>query len=246
MARKQRRSSQPKPAAADGHSGSNLRYEVALSSRTLPQALLIAALLLLALHTALYFYHYRIDKLSWVLLQLFDVDQENNLPSWYSGIVLALTSCLLWVCAHEQRPHGGAWVRHWYALSIGFLLLPLDEIAGVHESINSVIVMSWAIPAGILAAGIGLLFVPFMLHLPRRTAQLFAVAATAYLVGAIALEIVGNDMVGRGLRDSLGYKLTTAVEESFEMLGIVLFVYALLAYMRAPAGDAVRMSVEIP
>lgn len=239
MARKKRPSSQRKPPAAAGH------YEVVLSSRALPRVLLIAALLLLGLHTALHVYHYRVDHLSWVVLQLFDVDEENNLPSWYSGLALALTACLLWVCARQKRIDGDRWSRHWYALSIGFLLLSLDEIAGIHESINSVIVMTWAIPGGIFAGLVGLLFVPFVLHLPRRTALLFAVAGAAYLAGAIGFEAIGNEMVGRNLQDTLQYKLMTLVEESLEMLSVVLFVHSLLAYMREPGGDAVRASVEI-
>lgn len=36
--------------------------------------------------------------------------------------------------------------------------------------------MTWAIPAGIAGLLVGVAFVPFLLHLPRRTALLFALA----------------------------------------------------------------------
>jgi len=218
---------------------------VVISSQGLPRALLTAALVLLTLHIVLYLYHYGVAELPWLVLQLFDVDQENNLPTWYSGFLLALTSCLLWVCAQQKRADGDRWYRHWYVLATGFLLLSVDEIAGVHESINSVIVKSWAIYGAIFAGVIGLAFVPFVLNLPRRTALLFTAAGACYLAGTVGMEVIGNDMVGRNLSDTLGYKVATLVEESLEMLGIVLFVHTLLAYMREPGGDAVRASVEV-
>ena len=239
MAHSNRQSKHPNPSMASGC------YEVEISSRGLPRTLLIGALVLLALHTALYVYHYRVGELPWLVLQLFDVDQENNLPSWYSGFLLGLTSCLLWVCARQKRVDGDRWCRHWYVLSIGFLLLSVDEVAGVHESINSVIVMTWAIAGGVLAGVIGLAFVPFVLHLPRRTALLFAAAGAAYLAGTVGIEIIGNNMVSHNLQDTLPYIFATLVEESLEMLGVVLFVHSLLAYMREPGEDAVRTSVKV-
>jgi hypothetical protein len=206
---------------------------------------LIVALALLACHAALAIYHYRVEELNWLLRQLFDVDQENNLPTWFSTFLLLVASALLWLCARRKRAAGERWSGHWRALAVGFLLMSVDEVAGVHESINSVIVMTWAIPGAVMAALIGLAFIPFLLSLPRRTALLFGVAGGGYLAGAVGIEIVGNAMVGQRLRDTLQYNLTTLAEESLEMLGLVLFIYALLCYMRRPSADAVDASLEV-
>ena len=58
-------------------------------------------------------------------------------------------------------------------------------------------------------------------------------------------EIIGNEMVGQRLRDTLQYNLTTLAEERLEMLGLVLFIYALLQYMRGPGANAVDASLEL-
>jgi hypothetical protein len=205
---------------------------------------LIVALVLLACHAALAIYHYRIQELHWLLRQLFDVDQENNLPTWYSEFLLLTTCALLWLCGRKKRTDGAPWSGHWYALAVGFLLMSVDEVAGVHESINSVIEPTWAIPGAIMASLIGLAFVPFLLHLPRRTALLFGLAGGIYLAGAVGIEIIGNAMVGQRLKDTLQYNFTTLAEESLEMLGLILFIHTLLRYMRAPGTSVVEASLE--
>jgi hypothetical protein len=221
------------------------RYELSISCRGLTGVLLAVAITLLACHAALWVYHYRVAELNWLWLQLFDVDQENNLPTWFSQFLLILASALLWIRARDKVSQAGPFRGHWYVLSGGFLLMAVDEVAGVHESINSVIIVSWAIPAAGLVLLIGLAFVPFLLHLPRPTALLFGVAGALYLAGAIGAEIVGNAMVRDLLQNTLGYKLNTMAEESLEMFGMILFLYALLRYMRGPGTKPLRASLEV-
>jgi hypothetical protein len=221
------------------------RYEVTVSPRALTQGLLILAVTLLVYHAALWTCHYRVHALPWLLLQLFDLDEENNLPTWYSEILLLTAWIFLWLCARKKRAHGDPWVYHWRGLTVGFLLMAVDEIASVHEAINSMIEMSWAIPAGIGVLVIGVAYVPFLLHLPRRTALSFMLAGAVYVAGAVGLEILGNAMAGKGLRDTLAYRMSTMVEEGMEMLGLILFISALLHYMRDPDDGKVRVSVDV-
>ena len=239
MAQSKRRSSKAHERATAA-----TRYEVRLSSVTLPFSLLLVALVLLACHAGLTLYHYRVEPLPWLLRQLFDVDQENNLPTWYSAFLLLTASALLWLCARQRKADGDSWSGHWLALAGGFLLMSLDEVAGVHETINSVIVMTWAIPGAFLALVLGLAFVPFLLQLPRRTALRFALAGAIYVGGAVGVEIFGNSLSVQNLRDTLQYDLATLVEEALEMLGVILFIHTLLLYMRGPAA-AVDASLEL-
>ncbi len=220
-------------------------YQVSISPRGLVRLLAVVAVLLLVAHGAIALYHYRVGELSWVFRQLFDVDQENNLPSWFSGFLLLITSAFLWVCARDKRARGDLWFRHWYVLAVGFLLMSIDEIAGVHESINTVIVMTWAIPGAILAFFIGLAFVPFLLALPRSTAVRFAVAGGIFLAGATGIEIIGNELVATDQRDTLRYNMVCLVEEGLELLGVLLFLHALLGSMRRPGSEAIGASVDL-
>ncbi len=228
-----------------GRGAAAARYEMAVSSRAVPRVLAVLALLLLACHAAIAIYHYRVAEVPWLLFQLFDVDQENNLPTWYSEFLLLTGFAFLWLCASQKRADGDRWSGHWMALTVGFLLMSIDEIAGVHETINSIIVMTWAIPAGIMALAIGAAFVPFLLRLPRDTAVLFVLAGGTYLAGAVGIEIVGNSLVGQKLSDTLAYKMTTFAEEGLEMFGVILFLHALLRYMRGSKASAAQVDLAV-
>jgi hypothetical protein len=245
LTRRRRKRSRGTGIRRGAPAGAASRYEVAISPRALIRALLIVALGLLACHAALSLYHYRVAELPWLLRQLFDVDLENNLPTWFSGFLLLTASGFLWFCARQKRADGDPWSGYWHALAWGFLLMSMDEVAGIHESINSAIVITWAIPGGAAALLIGLAFVPFLLHLPRPTAVRFALAGAIYLAGAAGIEIVGNSLVGQRLRDTLQYNLWTLAEEGLEMLGVLLFLHTLLGYMRGPETKSLGASLEL-
>src|SRR6185503_2968640 len=72
---------------------------------------------------------------SYGLTALFELDNENNIPTWYSSLLLLLSSVLLAVTARAQP---AAWpeTRYWWGLSLIFLLLSVDEAASLHEKFN--------------------------------------------------------------------------------------------------------------
>ena len=91
-----------------------MRYQIRVSSRLLIRILAIAAVALLITHAALTIYHYQVDALSWLpWRQLFDVDEENNLPTWYSEFLLLTASVFLWLCAGQKKADREPWVAHW-------------------------------------------------------------------------------------------------------------------------------------
>ena len=105
-------------------------------------------------------------------------------------------------------------------LSVGFLALSIDEVAGLHESINTAIEISWAYPAAVLVLILGLSFIPFLLSLERRLAVLFVTSGLIYISGVLGVEVLSEDMD----EDSMAYGFATAVEEGMEMLGALLFL----------------------
>ncbi len=217
-------------------------YRFSISQRFLVVLLSVLALALLLCHAALTIYHYQVSELPWLpWRQLFDVDEENNLPTWFSEFLLLTTVVLLWLCADKKRRDKDPSVDHWYTLTIGFLLMAMDEIAGFHETINSLIDPTWAIGGGLLALGIGLGFIPFLRRLPKRTAILFVVAGAIYVGGAVGVEIIGEPLD----RDTMAYNLLTVLEEGMEMFGFIFFMYVLLGYMRESDADPVRGAVEL-
>ncbi len=129
---------------------------------------------LLAVHIVLQVWHYQWDELPWLLRQFFDVDEEDSLPTWYSATALLLASFLLLLISRRKRIDRDPWVRYWYGLTLAFAALSMDEVAGLHETLNSLIDFSWAIPGGIFAALFGLAYLRFLFHLPSRTRWLLS------------------------------------------------------------------------
>ena len=217
-------------------------YRISTDSEWLVTGFALTAFALLLVHSVITVYHYQIEELEWIpWRQLFDVDEENNLPTWFSGFLLGVTSFWIWIAAEDKRRTSDRWWIHWKALALGFFVLSIDEIAGLHESFNTVTDATWAIPGGILALLVGLTFFSFLWSLPTATRNAFFLAGCIYVGGAVGVEILGAPMDA----DTMTYNLTTVVEEGMEMAGVLLFLMALLQYMSRQQGETHEIGVTV-
>lgn len=197
---------------------------------------------LIGIHVLLTVVHFQVVELPWYLRQIFDVDEEDSFPTWYSAFALGLTAAVLWVQARRQRAAASPWRWHWSGLALGFLLLSIDEIAGMHETLNSVMEHSWAVPGTIVVALVCGIYLAFLVQLDRRTAVWFAIAGALYVGGAVGVEYYTEPYLKNDALNTLAYNLWTAVEEGMEMAGVLLFLTALLRHMKAGAAS---LPVEI-
>lgn len=227
------------------HDPQPARYYLISIPGRLPAMLAAVTVTLVLAHVLIQTCHYRWHEVPGLVRGTFNVDGEQNIPTWFSGAILLLSSGLLLAIAGTKRREGARDVRYWFGLAIGFAFLSLDEIAGVHETINTVIEMTWAFPAAVLVGVVGLAYVPFLIRLPARTRWLFLEAGAAYVSGAILAELLTDQFFLTGdSPNTLAYNLQTAVEEGLEMMGVVLFIHALLDYMREEEGTA-AIAVEV-
>ena len=180
--------------------------------------LLVIGIVLIATHLILNSYHYEVDEVPWLIRQLFELDEENNIPTWFSSFLLLNCAAILFI-ATPQKPD--KYRFQWLILAAGFLLLAIDEVAGLHESFHTAIDINWTIPAAVLLALVGSTFIPFLLSLPRELAIKFIVAGLFYVGGALGAEWLSKDFD----EDSLTYSFAVAGEESLEMFGAWLFLY---------------------
>lgn len=179
-------------------------------------------------------------------ITIFDLDEEESFGTWFNAFILLYAALLLLIHARGQKLKKDPWSAWWMILAVGFLLLSIDEIVGMHEYLNSALKeTSWTSVAAVAAGVVALVFVPFILHLPTRSRVLFIVAAILYLGGALGVERWADRFVEQDLLDTLEYNLWTAVEEVMEMSGVVLFIYALLTHMTGSSAQRLQVVVQL-
>ena len=192
--------------------------------------LLVVTAMLLCLHTALQFIHFEVREIPWLFRQFFDVDQEDSLPTWWAAMLHIIAAALVFLVACRKRADEDRWARYWFGLSIGFVALSMDEVAGFHESINTMFAISWVIPGAIAALIVGGAYLRFLAHLPGRTRWLFILSAVIFLGGALGVERATDWYRDADQLNTLAYNLWNVLEEGLEMFGVALFIHAVLSY----------------
>lgn len=221
------------------------RYEFVVTPDRLLWLLGVIVIGLLGIHVVLTVVHYQVTELPWLVRQIWDVDEEESYPTWYSSALLGVTALFLWMHTVGCRRRRDALWGYWGGLAAGFLALSIEEVAGLHETLNSAIEISWVWPALVVVALCVGLYVQFLLALPRRLAVQFVVAGAVFLAGALGVEKATDYYAENELLDTLAYNLWTAVEEGFEMFGVWLFLRALLRHMAGERpGDALPITLE--
>lgn len=182
-------------------------------------------------------------------IEYFDFGIEGNIPTLYSAVALLISSALLALIArlNWQRPGGRR--GHWLGLSVIFLFLALDEGTAIHEILSDLLELYipaegplyflWVIPYGIASLALAVIYMRFVWGLPRPTRLRFILAGSLFLAGALGVEMLGAMAADEGGYDTVLYTVLYSVEELFEMLGIVLFIYALLSYLEQETGGLV-------
>lgn len=174
------------------------------------------------------------------LVDLFDFNAEQNIPTFYSAMALFFTSNLLLFISNLQRKTQNPYIL-WIILSIIFLFLSVDEISSIHERLNFLtrdllgtsgfLYYAWVIPYAIVLCVFLSVYLKFLLLLPRKIMMLFLLSGAVFVSGAIGLEMVGGWQAQLHGSQGILYSILYTCEEFLEMLGIVFFIYTLLAYI---------------
>lgn len=223
--------------------------ELRIEPRRTALALLVCAVLLLATHFAMMVSRYFLGHGQLLgLVDSFNVNVENNVPTFFSAFLLL--SCAATLVVVARLPGNAASDRrHWGWLALIFLFLALDEDASIHELFiepmryvlpkHGLLHFGWVVPYALLALGVGIAYLRFTLRLPEPTRQLVFAAGCTYLAGCAGFEMIGGWYVSEvsGGQDFI-YMTIVACEEFLEMCGAILFLYALLDHLRRSLGGA--------
>lgn len=186
--------------------------------------------------------------------RLFHMDDEANLPAWYSASLLLCAALLLAIIALAKTRHGDPFRWYWWGLAAGFAWLSADESAQLHEMLNrpahalpfdaaGAFTFPWIALAIPIVATVGVVYLRFLVRLPTATRNRILVAAALYLGAAVGVEMLEGALAdAQGLsaqapdwtaegKFGLDYMALLIIEETFEMIAIALFIRTLLEYV---------------
>ncbi len=179
------------------------------------------------------------------LIPFLNLDEELNLSTFFSGLILLFSSLLLAIIYFQKRKEKDRF--YWATLSLGFLYMMFDEMFMIHERYVRPIMhkilegddlgifnlewLTWVIPFGIIVFILGFIFFRFWYNLPRKTRMLFFIAAVIFVGGAIGFELIEGIVVYKLGEDNLMVALTCSIQESLEIFGVIIFIKALLDYL---------------
>ncbi len=175
------------------------------------------------------------------IVQMFNLDAETNLPTYFTSLLLVLAAFLSAGIGGVVRARGDKWKRHWYGLVVVLLYLSIDEALQLHERViepvrlalglGGWLYFAWIIPASLLLLVFLLLYARFFRSQPPLLRRGLLWAGLLYVGGAIGFELVGGHHFERFGPDNLGYVAITTLEEGLELAGIVVLIHALTQYL---------------
>ncbi|MBS7670672.1 hypothetical protein [Croceicoccus gelatinilyticus] len=175
-------------------------------------------------------------------IALIDLNSETNFPTYFSVALLACCSLLLALIGIAHRQLRMGWHRHWIFLALVFLAMSMDEFIQLHEKTmefisghlgivpGSILTNSWVVLAFVFLPLLGLAYLRFLMAMNRRSAALMVAAGIVYVGGAVGVEMVSGMMKGTYGFGSLPFMISTTIEETLELVGLAIFIYALTNY----------------
>lgn len=186
------------------------------------------------------------------VVRMFDLDEENNIPSYFSTVIILIAAALLGIIGVLESRREGSQVHHWRLLALIFLALSFDEFASLHEILIEpvrdrtggvrVFYFGWVVPGLVFVAVVGAYFLPFVARLEPNSRRRFVIAGTIYVVGVLGVELVEGYIASGSGEQNWSYITALTVQEAMEMMGMILFIAALIQHL---ATMTPRLDVEL-
>lgn len=226
------------------------RVDISLSARGVAFLLLCPVAILAAVTVPMELAEEYIRPTSWTVADVFrrfTLNSENSVPAWFSTLLHVCSAGLLAVCAWMHRSRGNRWWKHWASLSVLFCLLSLDEAASFHEILmvpmdvlfkaEGIFYFTWVIPGIAIVCVLGLAYLRFLWNLDVKTRYRFIAAGGIFVGAALGMEMIDGAILDHFGEQHIAYMLATTVEETGEMLGIVIFIWSLVSHLASEAGE---------
>lgn len=175
-------------------------------------------------------------------LRQVDLNAEGNLTAWFGSLLLLISAVLAAYVALGTRGTDQDLARRWVVLALLLAVMSADETAQLHDLATDplrrvlgtelgLFHFAWVLPALVVLVLAALHLAPLARALDPAERFRLLRAAMVYVVGAVGLEMAGGLVVDRDVTEdgyTLPYLCVVTLEESFELVGAVLLVSALL------------------
>lgn len=177
-------------------------------------------------------------------VELVNINFEANLPTFFSALILVFATILLAIIAACHKKNGTPH-RAWAGLAAVILFLGIDEATEIHEKVGQLVpyllklpsvYFAWVLPYAILTLIFAVVFFRFVQNLPPKTRLLLMTSGAIYVFGALFLEILVGVFVETVGISTVVAMIIGTLEESLEMLGVILAIYTLLLYIENEFG----------
>jgi hypothetical protein len=178
---------------------------------------------------------------------VFHHDTVFGLVPGFSSLLLLLCSGLLGIIMHAKKRQGEKDSLYWLGLAASFLFLSFDELFMMHERLvipvraavhaTGLLYFAWVIPYGIGVSVLALVYLHFLLRLPASVRHLTVGAGVIYVTGALGFELLAGAYFEEHRTKDLVFAMLATCEETLEMGGALLFLYALMTYIDAELGN---------
>lgn len=176
-----------------------LRFSSAGTMRTL----FIGLFFLFFMHFVVVFGHLSLGRPFAGLTELFDVDQEGNLPAMFNALLFFFGALCFFFIGRAEKDSKER--RPWYLMAFVFTFLGFDEGSQIHEKFfllthrvmefmgiadvqTGWLYYAWYIPYGIAALGLLAILFPWLKRISAKLRLGLLVSGAVYLFGAIFME----------------------------------------------------------
>ncbi len=172
-------------------------------------------------------------------LDLFNIDQEQSITKFYSAVTLLLCSGLLLIIAMAKKDDHTRNYLYWSGLVTIFLFFALAKTTAIQEYLFTPIQLAlhltkiqfYALAYGIVVILFPVIYLKFLLSLPRQTMFLFAIGGTVFVAGAFGIDLIAAYLGKLFDHQTVVYIVLTILEQVFELVGVIVFLYALMLYI---------------
>ena len=188
------------------------------------------------------FFEYYTQPSAQEIIDKLNVDGEYTIPSLFSSFSLFSCSVILGWISRKKWQNNDKYTGKWIGLSVIFFYLAVDETISLHEQLihplrkllnaTGIFYYTWVIPGLILVIAVLLIYWKFVQALPPKIKYLFFLSGAFYVGGANGMEMINGYYSYLYDSEMFIYEILVTIEEFFEMLGVAVFIYGLLCYLK--------------